>query len=301
MGVLTWMETFAAVVKSGSFTKAAEQLGISKSFVSKQVSQLENNLGTRLLHRSTRKLSLTDEGVQFYKHCNLIVNEAEKAKAEVTDSGQNPRGRVRITVPQSLIISNAGKVLLDFQDVYPKIELEIIVSGASKDIIDEGIDLALRIGQIEDSALICKKLYECVFQAVAAPGYIRQYGKPKTPIDLTHHNCLIYASSKLSSHWPFRLPNGKEIKINTRGKLSCNDGHLIVKAALDGKGIAFAPSILFQHYIDEGKLTLLLSQYAQPPVSISALYPSNQNLSTKVRVLIDFLSEHLPLSFDVTD
>jgi len=293
MGVLTWMETFAAVVKAGSFTKGAEQLGISKSFVSKQVSQLENNLGTRLLHRSTRKLSLTDEGEQFYKHCNLIVSEAEKAKAEVIDSHQNPRGRVRITVPQSLIISSAGKVLLDFQDRYPEIALEIIASGKSEDIIDEGIDLALRIGQFEDSTLICRKLSECVFQIVASPQYVSQYGKPETPIDLTHHNCLIYASSKSSSHWPFRLPNGKEIKVNTRGKLSCNDGALILKAALEGKGIAFAPSILFQSYIDEGKLTLLLPEYAQPPVSISALYPSNRNLSRKVRVLIDFLSEHI--------
>ncbi|PHS79157.1 MAG: LysR family transcriptional regulator [Rhodospirillaceae bacterium] len=297
MGILTGMETFTAVVKAGSFTKAAERLGISKSFVSKQVSQLENTLGTRLLHRSTRKLSLTDEGEQFYNHCNLIVSEAEKAKAEIVDGRQNPRGRIRITVPQSLIISNAGKVLLNFQDIYPEIEIEIIASGASKDIIDDGIDLALRIGQIEDSTLICRKLSECVFQTVASPQYVRQYGKPETPIDLTHHNCLIYASSKLSSNWPFRLPNGKEIKVNARGKLSCNDGHLILKAALEGKGIAFAPSILFQPYIDEGKLTLLLPEYAQPPVSISALYPSNRNLPRRVRVLIDYLSEHLPLSF----
>lgn len=295
MAILTWMETFAAVVEAGSFTRASEQLGISKSFVSKQVSQLERSLGVRLLHRSTRTLSLTDEGSSFYKHCQLIVSEAEKAKAEVLDSQQNPRGRIRITVPQSLIISHAGDVLLTFQKQYPDIELEVIASGSAIDMINEGIDLALRIGHLEDSSLICRKLSECVFQVVASPEYIDQYGMPANPTALTQHNCLIYASSKLSQHWPFKLPNGKEITVNIRGNLACNDGHLIVNAALEGMGIAFAPSILFQSYIDEGRLCLLLSEFSLPPVSISALYPSNRNLSRKVKVLIDFLSEHLSL------
>jgi len=295
MAILTWMETFAAVVEAESFTKASEQLGISKSFVSKQVSQLEQSLGVRLLHRSTRKLSMTDEGSSFYKHCSLIVSEAEKAKAELLESQKNPRGRIRITVPQSLIISRAGDVLLKFQKQYPDIQLEVIASGAAADMIDEGIDLALRIGQLEDSSLICRKLSDCMLQVVASPQYIDQHGEPENPSELTQHNCLIYASSKLSQHWPFRLPNGKEITVNTRGKLACNDGNLIIKAALDGIGIAFAPSILFQPYIDEGGLCLLLSEYSMPPVSISALYPSNRNLSRKVKVLIDFLSKHLSL------
>ncbi len=295
MAILTWMETFAAVVEAGSFTRASEQLGISKSFASKQVSQLERSLDVRLLHRSTRTLSLTDEGSTFYKHCQLIVSEAEKAKAEVLDSQQNPRGRIRITVPQSLIISRAGDVLLTFQKQYPDIQLEVIASGSAIDMINEGIDLALRIGHLEDSSLICRKLSECVFQVVASPEYIDQYGMPENPTELTQHNCLIYASSKLSQHWPFKLPDGKETTVNTRGNLACNDGNLIVKAALEGMGVAFAPSILFQSYIDEGRLCLLLSEFNQPPVSISALYPSNRNLSRKVKVLIDFLSEHLSL------
>ncbi len=295
MAILTWMETFAAVVEAGSFTRASERLGISKSFVSKQVSQLERSLGVRLLHRSTRTLSPTDEGSSFYKHCQLIVSEAEKAKAEVLDSQKNPRGRIRITVPQSLIISRAGDVLLKFQKQYPDIELEVIASGSAIDMINDGVDLALRIGQLEDSSLICRKLSDCVFQVVASPQYIDQHGIPENPTDLTQHNCLIYASSKLSQHWPFKLPNGKETTVNTRGNLACNDGHMIVKAALEGMGVAFAPSILFQSYIDEGRLCLLLSEYGLPPVSISALYPSSRNLSRKVKVLIDFLSEHLSL------
>jgi len=287
------MGTFAAVVDAGSFTTAAEKLGISKSFVSKQVTQLEDSLGTRLLHRSTRKLSLTDEGARFYKHCRLIVTEAEKAREELLNSENNPRGRIRLTVPQSLVISNAGAVLLKFQDEYPNIELEIIASGSVQNLFDDGIDLALRIGQLEDSTLVCRKLSECMFQAVASPKYIHQYGKPEHPSELTSHNCLIYASSRLGRNWPFRLPDGKEIAVNIRGNLISDDGNLIVKAALEGRGIAFGPSILYRSFIEDGSLEQLLPEFYRAPVSISALYPSKQNLSRKVSVLIEYLSEHL--------
>lgn len=293
MSILTWMESFAAVVEAGSFTTAADQLGISKSFVSKQISQLENSLGTRLLHRSTRKLSLTDEGARFYKHCELIVSEAEKAREEMIDSHDNPRGRIRMTLPQSLIIANAGAALIKFQEEYPDIELEIIASGVIENLVDEGIDLALRVGQLEDSTLVYRKLAECGFQTVASPLYIKKNGKPDHPTDLTRHNCLIYASSSSGRNWPFRLPTGEEITVNIRGNLICNDGHLIVDAALQGRGVALGPSFLYQPYIDKGELELLMPEYSLPPVMISALYPSKQNLSRKVRVLIDFLSKHL--------
>ncbi len=293
MSILTWMESFAAVVEAGSFTTAADQLGISKSFVSKQISQLENSLGTRLLHRSTRKLSLTDEGARFYKHCELIVSEAEKAREEMIDSHDNPRGRIRMTLPQSLIISNVGSVLLKFQEEYPEIGLEIVASGVIENLIDEGIDLALRVGQLEDSTLISKKLSQCSFQTVASPQYIKKYGEPNHPSDLTHHNCLIYASSSTGRHWPFRLPTGEEVTVNIRGNLICNDGHLIIDAALQGRGVGFGPSFLYQPYIDKGELNLLLPEFSLPPVLISALYPSRQNLPRKVSVLIEFLSKHL--------
>ena len=295
MAMLIWMETFAAVVEAGSFTKAADRLGISKSFVSKQITQLEKQLGIRLLHRSTRTLSLTDEGNQFYQHCNHIVSEAEKARNELLESQENPRGRIRLTIPQSLIISRTGDVLLAFQKRYPDIALEILVSGNVRDMIEEGIDLALRIGQLENSALICRKLIDCSFQIVAAPSYIEAHGSPQTPAELTGHNCLIYAGSKLGNHWPFRQADGKELSVNVKGNLVCDDGNMIIQGALEGLGIAFAPGIMFQPLINEGKLVPLLTEYAPPSTSISALYPSRQHLSRKVKLLVDFLSENLPL------
>lgn len=227
MPTLTLMASFASVVKAGSFTAAADQLGISKSFVSKQITELEQELGARLLHRSTRKLSLTDEGSNFYKHCELIVREAEIACEEIIDNKKNPRGRIRITLPQSLIITNAAAILIQFQQEYPDIVLDIVVSGKVENLIDEGIDLAIRIGQFEDSTLICRKLTECVFQTVASPGYIRVHGRPMHPKDLLNHNCIVYAGPNQACHWVYQLSSKETVTINASGNFICNDGHLV--------------------------------------------------------------------------
>ena len=292
MNMLILMETFAGVVEAGSFTKAAERLELSKSFVSKQVSQLEAELGTRLLHRTTRKLSLSDEGTRFYSHCKFIMLEADNARAEIVESQNNPRGKIRIATPQSLIITDVGQVLLRFQKEYPDIDLDVIVSGEFVDLVEKGIDLALRIGKLEDSMLVSRRLVGCTFQVVASPHYIDKQGKPNFPKELTQHNCLLYSESRVKHSWPFHMPNGESIMVKAQGNLTCNDGHLIVNAALQGLGIGFGPSFLFKKHLDAGTLCLLLPDYQQP-TAISALYPLNRNLPRRVRVLIDFLAENL--------
>lgn len=287
------METFSAVVETGSFTAAAEKLGLSKSFISKQVSTLENDLGTRLLYRTTRKLSLSDEGGQFYNHCKLIMAEAENARAEVMDRQGAPRGKIRITLPQSLIISGFGRLLIDFQLQYPEIELEVIASGRVEDLVKERIDIALRVGQLEDSSLISRRLASCTFQVVAAPSYIKKRGEPLQPADLMQHNCLIYGDSKINKGWPFRSPSGELITIKAKGNLISNDGGLVVDAMVNGLGIGFGPSFLFKEQVEKGTLTLLLNDFYQPATAISALYPLNRNLSRRIRMFIDYLSERL--------
>ena len=293
MSILNYMEAFTFTVKTGSFTAAAEQLGLSKSYISKQVSQLESDLGTRLLYRTTRKLSLSHDGEQFYQHCKLIMEEADKAKAEVMDSHDLPRGLIKLTIPQSFVLSEAGSVLIKFQNEYPDIKLEIITSGSNVDLIDESIDLALRIGELEDSTMMCRKLTDCEFQVVASPKYIEQHGIPSQPKELTQHNCLIYSASQLSQQWPFRSPSGETITVNAQGSLSCNDGQYILNGALNGLGICFGPSIMFKHHIDKNELCLLLEDSYLPAVSISAIYPLNRNLTRRVRLLIDFLAQEL--------
>ena len=292
MNMLTMMETFAGVVETGSFTAAAEELGLSKSFVSKQVSQLESELGARLLYRTTRKLSHSDEGTRFYNHCKFIMSEADNARAEIIERQSNPRGKIRITAPQSLIITDVGQVLLKFQQEYPDIDLDVIVSGKFVDLVDKGIDLALRVGLLEDSMLVSRKLVDCLFQVVASPQYIDRRGKPNLPKNLTQHNCLVYSDSRASHTWPFRMPNGESVMVKAQGNLTCNDGHLIVNAALNGLGICFGPSFLFKKHLDAGTLRLLLPDYQQS-TAISALYPLNRNLPRRVRVLIDFLTEQM--------
>jgi DNA-binding transcriptional LysR family regulator len=292
------METFAKVVETSSFTAAADRLQLSKSFVSKQVSQLESELGTRLLYRTTRKLSLTEEGMRFYKHCQLIISEADHARAEIIESQSSPSGKIRITIPQSLIIAGAGQAFLKFQQKYPDIELDVIVSGKFYDLVDNGIDLAIRVGQLEDSMLVSRKLDSCFFQVVAAPQYLKKHGVPKHPKNLKEHSCLIYGNSKEVNNWPFRMSNGETIMLKAQGKLTSNDGLLIVSAALEGMGIAFGPSFLFKKHLDLGTLSLLLPEY-QLPTAISAIYPANRNLPRRVRMLIDFLTDILGSEYNL--
>lgn len=291
MNTLTLMETFAAVVDTGSFTAAAERLELSKSFVSKQITLLEQELGTRLLYRTTRKLSLSDEGARFYQHCRLIITEAENARAEVMESQASPRGNIRLTIPQSLIISGISQHLLDFQHRYPDITLDVIASGRAENLVEEGIDIALRVGQLEDSSLISRRLANCTFQVVASPQYLKKHGTPKQPADLMQHNCLSYGDSKFNRGWPFRLSNGELLTVKINGSLSCNDGVLIVDAVCDGLGIGFGPDFLFRKHVENGALQVLLEDYSLQPTTISALYPHNRHLSRRVRVLIDFLAE----------
>ena len=279
------------MVDAGSFTAAAEQLGITKSFVSKQISQLEDEMGARLLHRSTRRLSVTEEGERFYKHCRLIVDEARKAQEEIIDSRTNPRGRIRMAIPQSIAISNLSSIFNKFQSRYPHIMLELVASGVTENLIDEGIDLALRIGRLEDSTLISRRLSVCSYLTVVSPQYLEKHERPAHPKELTQHNCLLYASS--SRHWSYQKKNGESFSVTARGNLICNDGNLIVDAVLNGQGVAYGPSILYQPYITQGKLIQLFEDYMMPPLSVSIVYPSRQNLSLKVRVMIDFLSENL--------
>jgi len=286
------METFAAVVEAGSFTAAAERLELSKSFVSKQVSLLEQELGARLLYRTTRKLSLSETGTQFYNHCKLIIAEAENARAEIIESQNTPRGKIRITVPQSLIISKISRLLIQFQHLYPDIDLDVISSGRVEDLVKEGIDIALRVGQLEDSSLLSRRLAECTFCVAASPEYIAKWGEPTQPADLTQHNCLIYGDSKLGRAWPFRAATGESIMVKVKGNLTSNDGIFIVEGMLNGLGIGFGPSFLFNEYVEEGALQLLLTDYQQP-TTISALYPLSRHLPRRVRILLDFLAENL--------
>ncbi|REL27940.1 LysR family transcriptional regulator [Thalassotalea euphylliae] len=291
MKILTLIETFSIVVDTGSFTEAAEKLNLSKSFVSKQVSQLESELGVKLLYRTTRKLSLTEEGQRFYEHCHAIISQVEKATAEALESQSNPKGAIRLTAPQSLLISGFGHLFMAFQRQYPAIELDIISSGKIEDLYSQHIDLAIRVGKLEDSNLKSLTLAASKFIVVASPDYLVKHGEPLTPKDLASHNCIHYGDSRLSNSWPFFMENGEKVTVQVTGNLTCNDGNIILAAALCGHGLCFGPDYLYNAYIKQGRLKPVLTQYHEP-TRVTALYPFNKTPTRRLRLLLDYMALH---------
>ena len=291
MTILPYVETFAAVIEKGSFTGAADALGISKSVVSKQVSMLEKNLGVQLLQRTTRRLHLTEAGEVFASFSQRIMLEAREAEQSVLPLQHEPKGRLRISAPESLAMSLLPDVLLRFQKRFPELELDVHVSGRLVDLVEEGIDVALRVGALEDSSLIARLIMRCGFHACASPDYLENHGTPDHPGELQKHNCLIYTQGRQSDSWPFRRANGNTIHIKVEGNLRSDTGNLLMSAALNGNGIFIGPTYMVAGAIEDGTLTTVLGDYAPAASGLYAVYPYSKLVSTKVRAFIDFLVE----------
>jgi len=291
MTILPYLETFSAVVENGSFTAAADALGISKPVVSKQVSLLERHLGVQLLHRTTRRLRLTDAGEVFSSYSHQIMSDVREAEQSVLPLQDEPQGRLRISVPESLAISLLPEVLLSFQQQFPKIELDIHVSGRLVNLVDEGIDVALRVGELEDSSLIARLLMPCSFHACASPEYLKKHGKPKHPSELETHNCLIYSQKLHPDNWLFRDDQEKSISIKVNGNLRTDSGNILMNAALNGNGIFIGPTFMIDRALEEGRLETVLDQYTPMTTGLYAVYPYSKFVSTKVRAFVDFITE----------
>ena len=291
MSILPYLETFSAVVENGSFTAAAEALGISKPVVSKQVSLLERHLGVQLLHRTTRRLHLTQAGEVFASYANRIMSDVREAQQSVLPLQSEPQGRLRVSAPESLAMSLLPEVLLSFQQQFPRIELDIHVSGRLVDLVEEGIDVALRVGELEDSSLIARLLMPCGFHACAAPEYLKKHGKPKHPSELGTHNCLIYSQAPHPDNWLFRDDQGKSISIKVNGNLRSDTGNILMNAALNGNGIFIGPTFMIASALEEGRLETVLDQYTLVTTGLYAVYPYSKLVSTKVRAFVDFIAE----------
>ena len=252
MKILPYLETFSAVVENGSFTAAADALGIPKPVVSKQVSLLERHLGVQLLHRTTRRLRLTHAGEVFASYSHRIMSDVREAEQSVLPLQHEPQGRLRISAPESLAMSLLPEVLLSFQQQFPRIELDIHVSGRLVDLVEEGIDVALRVGKLEDSSLMARLLMPCSFHACASPEYLKKHGKPKHPGELETHNCLIYSQAPHPDNWLFRDDQGKSISIKVNGNLRSDTGNILMNAAQNGSGIFIAPTFMIVSALEEG-------------------------------------------------
>ena len=288
MDKFTAIRVFVNVVETGAFVRAAESVGLSRPMVSKYVGWLEQDLGIKLLNRTTRTLSPTEAGRGFYIRAKDILSRLDEAEQEASSQRIEPKGEVRITAPHAFGRQHLARALASFQLKYPDITVDLVLSDRLVDLVDEGFDLAVRIGRLVDSSLIARKLSLCALQLCAAPAYLEQYGCPTHPSDLIKHNCLHYSYFSEGARWTFHQ-DGQVMKIPVTGSFRANSGDAIVEMAVSGVGIAMEPYFLMESYLEAGVLVPLLKDFEVDPRGVYAVYPENRLLPQKVRVLIDHL------------
>lgn len=294
MGRLDELEAFVKVVEVESFSEAGRQLGISKSYVSKQLSKLEDRLGARLLNRTTRQLTLTDVGAMFYERCVEVLEELEEAEVAVSQLQGTPRGVLRLSLPMSFGVKYLSPVVSDFIRQYNDLKVEIAFSDRTVNIVDEGFDLAVRIGRLKDSSLIARKLTETRVHLVASPSFLEEHGKPGHPSDLKDYPCLRYTYQTGGANWQFvSSETGEEVSVKVDGPMTVNNGDAILEATRHGVGCAVLPDFFINEHLTTGELVKVLDGWDCGDSAIWAIYPHNRHLSAKVRLFVDFLAESL--------
>ena len=285
---LAGIAVFTEVAKQGGFTAAAKSLGLSKSTVSKQIARLEDRLGVRLLHRTTRRLSLTEVGRAYYERCRLIIDEASDAEQAVTQLHAEPRGTLKVNVPMSFGILHVAKILPAFMTLYPDLHVAMELNDRRVDLIEEGLDLAIRIGELSDSTLVARRIAPCRFAVIASPDYWNKFGRPKHPTDLPQYNSLIYTLRQRPQIWHFDGPDGP-LDIQVSGTLHANNGDFLLQSALTGTGVYFCPTFFCGVHLAEGRLEQVLTDFPIRETSVYAVWPPSRHLSAKVRAFVDFM------------
>ncbi|MDT0681596.1 LysR family transcriptional regulator [Roseicyclus sp. F158] len=291
MDRLTEMEAFATVVDQGGFTDAARKMGISKSAVSKHVSSLETRLGARLLNRTTRRVSPTEIGLLYYDRARRVLNDAGEADSIVTAMHSAPSGLLRISVATDFGVNHLSPILGSFLRAYPDITVNMVLSNRYVELVSEGFDMAVRIGEAEDSALRVQKVAGTTMRMVAAPSYLESFGRPDRIDDLNEHKLLHYSNDSSGNMWTLTAPSGEKRQIRTAGWLTVNDGQSLLNAAISGLGIAYLPSFLFADAMREGAVEDAMPDLPQETLGIHAAYPPGRCTQPKVRAFIDFLVE----------
>src|SRR4029453_13164211 len=284
------LTVFAKVVEQGSFARAADRLGVSTSAVSRHVAELEAHLGARLLNRTTRRLSLTESGRAFHERCIQLLADLEEAEETVTAATVVPRGTLRLTCSISFGVRHLAPAIADFQARHPQLRFDVELSDRAVDIVDEGIDLAIRIGALGSQSLIARKIGVSQLVCCAAPSYLARRAAPRHPRELTAHACLSYEYAPERNTWRFRDAHGAEHEVRIAGPVHANNGQMLCALAVAGVGINLEPDFIGAPDVRAGRLVTLLPGYTPPAVNIYAVYPSRRHLSAKVRAFIDFLA-----------
>lgn len=284
------MRTFVAVVEAGSFVGAADALGMSKPAVSRYISELESRLDVRLLHRTTRRLSLTDEGEVFYARCQALLDGIDEAEAELTSRASEARGVLKINAPVSFGILHLANLWREFAAHHPRVKLDITLSDRVVDLVEEGYDLAIRIATLPSSTLISRQLASTRMVLCAAPAYLQAAGTPADPSELAQHTVLAYSYWSTNDVWHFDGPHGP-VSVKTRPVMVTNNGDTCRAAALQGMGIILQPSFIVGNDLAGGALIEVLPEYHSIELGIYAVYPTRQHVASKVRLMIEFLRE----------
>ncbi|MGF1697768.1 LysR family transcriptional regulator [Vibrio lamellibrachiae] len=279
---------FVAVSETNSFTGAAKKLNTSVAQISRRVSALEDRLAVKLLHRTTRKVTLSEAGQLYFQQCKHLVEGLELAEIAVTQMQSSPKGLLKITAPVTYGETHLAPLLHLFLEQYPQVDLDLHLTNQKLDLIEQGVDVAIRLGRLEDSSLIAKRLSSRQLYVCASPTYLERSGEPHTLSELNHHSCLIGSFE----HWRFK-DQGKERAVRVTGRIKCNSGLSLLDAAKRDLGLVQLPDYYVNDALSCGELVEVLSDYRDDKEGIWAVYPQNRNLSPKVRLLIDFLSERL--------
>jgi DNA-binding transcriptional LysR family regulator len=288
MDRLEAMHLFLRVAELGSFSAVAQQLGIARSVVTRQIAGLESHLGVKLMARSTRRLSLTSAGATYLEKCRLILNLVEAAETDVAEERLAPRGNIRISVPLSFGLKRLAPLLLDFSRRYPEVSLDMDYSDRQVKLIEEGIDLSVRITRRLAGGDVARRIGSSHMQLVAAPEYLNRHGRPQHPAELIHHECLGYTAGATSQLWQFMV-DGELQGFPVRSRIHANNGDVLLDAAAQGMGITQQPDFIIDDALAKGRLEVILQAFPIPELGIYAMLPGNRHIPHRVRVLMDFL------------
>ncbi|MGD6736030.1 LysR family transcriptional regulator [Photobacterium leiognathi] len=283
---------FVQVVKSGGFGAAAQIMGHSNSYVSKEIVKLENRLGVRLLNRTTRSISLTPEGKSYYQECLQLISDAEQAVAHITQSTVEPKGTLKISCPVWFGKHYLKDVFSAYLTRYPDVVIDLDMSDKAIDVIGDGYDLVIRASaKLDESSLICKRIYSSRICTVASPEYIAKHGRPMHPTELSSHHCFCYSNLKKSNIWDYMDKAGNQTSVDVHQRIRSNNTEMSLALVCNGDGIIRLPEFYIEQQIKTGELILLFEDYVFPMVDVYALYPTRKHLASKVRCFLDLIDE----------
>lgn len=289
MNHLEQIRIFVELINSGSATKAAAKLGLANSAVSRRLKELEDRLGIQLVHRTTRTMNLTDAGRQFYSRCTRILEDIQEAEDEITETNSELSGRLTIAAPWSFGVSHLSPAISEFMHRHPKVQIDLDMNDRRVDLVSEGVDVAIRIGNLEDSSLVARRIAPVSHVVCASPDYLQQNGTPSSPQQLSEHQGLCYANLKTPQQWLYYDQQGVRQSVKVPLRLKSSNGDALRNAAIAGLGILCEPSFIVYRAIRRGLLVPILTDYKWYEMGIYAVYPQTRHLSAKTRAFIDFL------------